>query len=335
VSDRPAGLPAGIRRLTVPTPFAVGPVNAYLIDGPPLTLVDGGPNLASSLTELERLLRDAGRRVEELELLVVTHHHMDHVGLTGAIAERSGAEVAFLGAARRLVEDYAAEAERDDAFAAALMRRHGVEASVVKALEATAARMRWFGAPAAVDRPLADGATLEIGERRLRVLHRPGHSVADVVLHDADAKLLIAGDHLLGRISSNALVARALDQPAGGPERARPLLDYRRSLQATRELDVDLVLGGHGPAFGDHRALIDRRLADQERRATRILAMLRDGPASAHAIAASIWGEVAITQAYLTLSEVLGHLDLLEDEGLVRETAGDGVGLFEHVGRGG
>ena len=90
-----------IHCIPVPTPFAVGRVNCYLVDDDPLTLVDTGPNSGTSLTELEAGLAVHGRRVEDLERIVLTHQHIDHIGLAQILADRSGAEVCALAAWRR------------------------------------------------------------------------------------------------------------------------------------------------------------------------------------------------------------------------------------------
>ena len=87
---------AGIRRLSIPTPFAVGRVNCWLVEDDPLTLVDCGPNSGDALDELETGLRALGHRIEDLERIVLTHQHFDHVGLVGILARRSGAEVVAL-----------------------------------------------------------------------------------------------------------------------------------------------------------------------------------------------------------------------------------------------
>src|SRR5258705_7477844 len=89
---------AGIRCLPVPTPFAVGRVNCYLVEDDPLTLVDAGPNSATSLTALEAALAEHGRRIEDLERIVITHQHIDHIGLVAILADRSAAEVCALEA---------------------------------------------------------------------------------------------------------------------------------------------------------------------------------------------------------------------------------------------
>ncbi|HLH65188.1 MAG TPA: MBL fold metallo-hydrolase [Solirubrobacteraceae bacterium] len=320
----------GIHPLAVPTPFAIGAVNAYLLAGDPVTLIDTGPNLATSLVALSRLLAGVGYAVEDIEVLVITHTHADHLGLTALVAERAGAEVCALDRAASFIENVDREMAAEDDFAARLMRRHGIDQDVTDALRSVATIVRGLAAPAAVTRPLSDGDEVVLGGRRLRVLHRPGHSPADMVLHDLDNRVLVAGDHLLSRVSSNALVTRPLDG-ASQAGRTRPLLDYRRSLLATRELDVDLVLGGHGPPVQDHRALIDERLHRQSLRAQRILELLSNGPRTAHELALDIWGRVAFTQAYLTVSEVLGHLDLLMSDGLVTEDRSGPVIRFAHT----
>ena len=82
---------AGIHCLPIPTPFRVGRVNTYLIDDDPLTLVDSGPNSGTALDALERALAAHGRRVEDLGLIVISHQHIDHLGLVSILARRSGA----------------------------------------------------------------------------------------------------------------------------------------------------------------------------------------------------------------------------------------------------
>ena len=97
-----------IHRLPIPTPFAVGRVNCYLIEDDPLTLVDTGPNSGKALDELERALAEHGRRIEDLERIVITHQHIDHLGLVehprrAAPAPRSARSTC----SRRSIEDFA------------------------------------------------------------------------------------------------------------------------------------------------------------------------------------------------------------------------------------
>jgi glyoxylase-like metal-dependent hydrolase (beta-lactamase superfamily II) len=307
---------AGIYRLQIPTPFAVGRVNCYLIEDEPLTLVDTGPNSGKSLDELEHQLRALGQGIEDLRLVILTHQHIDHLGLVEIIAARSNAEVAAIEPAVRVFENFGEDIEQDDRFAAGLMLRHGIPEDVVMALRSVSRSFRAWGAQAKITRPLHDGEELDLRDRTLQVQHRPGHSPSDTLLWDGERRILLCADHLIAHISSNPLISRPLD---GSSERPRALITYIESLRKTRELPAEIVLPGHGDPITDHRALIDERLALHRRRAEKIMELIVARPRSAYEIAQELWGNVAVTQAFLTLSEVLGHLDILEEEGRVRE----------------
>jgi glyoxylase-like metal-dependent hydrolase (beta-lactamase superfamily II) len=320
-----------IHALPVPTPFVVGRVNCYLVDDDPLTLVDSGPNSATSLTVLEAALVEHGRRIEDLERIVVTHQHIDHIGLVQILADRSGAEVCALDALAPWLARYSEVMEGDDAFAEAIMLRHGIPQDIAIALRAVTRSFRAWGASCAVGTPLADGALLEFADRAWRVHHRPGHSPSDTVFHDEASGELIGGDHLIKDISSNPLLSRPLDgaEPA---ERPKALVAYLASLRATRDMDLEVVYPGHGDPVEGHRALIDERFAMHERRAAKLHGLVAERPHTAHELAQELWGNVAVTQAYLTLSEVLGHVDLLLDDGRVVEEEADGVVHFVAAG---
>ncbi len=323
---------AGIRRLRIPTPFAVGRVNCYLIEDEPLTLVDTGPNSGKSLDELERQLADAGRSIEELELVVISHQHIDHLGLVEIVAERSGADVAAIEQVVGFVESYGSDTERDDEFAGGLMRRYGIPDDIVSALRSVSASFRGWGSAAKVTRPLADGEHLQLSNRSLEVQHRPGHSPSDTLFWDGERRILICADHLIAHISSNPLLSRPLD---GSDERPKALVTYLGSLARTRELNAEILLPGHGEPITNHVELIDERFAMHRRRAEKLRGLIAERPRTAYELAHSLWGNVAVTQAFLTLSEVVGHVDLLIDAGIVREVADGDVVRFEATGEAG
>jgi glyoxylase-like metal-dependent hydrolase (beta-lactamase superfamily II) len=316
---------AGVHRLAIPTPFAVGRVNVYLIDDEPLTLVDAGPNSGTSFDELQRGIEGLGHALEDIELVIITHQHIDHLGLVSLVAARAAAAVAAIDVAVPFVENFSAEAQADDDFARELMLRHGVPADVVAALQTVSQAFRAWGARTDVTRPLHDGEALALRDRTMHVHHRPGHSPTDTVFHDQDRRMLLAADHLLARISSNPLLTRPRD---GSAQRPKALVQYLESLAATREMDVDLVLPGHGEPITNHRALIDQRFTLHRRRADKIHRLIEQRPRSAYEIAQELWGDIAVTQAYLTLSEVLGHLDLLASDGRVRELTEAGASVW-------
>ena len=321
---------AGVHRLAIPTPFAVGRVNCYLIDDEPLTLVDAGPNSGRALDELQKALAAHGKTIEDIELVIVTHQHIDHIGLVDIVASHSGAQVAAIDAAVPFITDYSARAAADDDFSGQIMLRHGISEDVVHALQSVSRAFRAWGSKVNVTRELHDGDAIEMRGRTLEVHFRPGHSPSDTVFYDAGRRHLIAADHLIKHISSNPLITPGPGDDGADPaKRPQSLVTYLESLRKTQAMDVELVLPGHGEPITDHVSLIDERFRMHERRAEKIHRLIAERPRTAYEIAQALWGNIAVTQAYLTLSEVLGHTDLLLNDARVREIEDDRVVRFE------
>ncbi|HEY8302945.1 MAG TPA: hypothetical protein VIG42_00005, partial [Solirubrobacteraceae bacterium] len=259
---------------------------------------------------------------------------------------RSGAEVCALDRLAPWLAGYKREMEDNDSFSASIMLRNGIPQDVVYALRAVSASFRAWGAAAHVTRPLAHGETLQFASRAWRVLHRPGHSPSDTVFWDEASGELFGGDHLIKHISSNPLLSKPLELPSPGAEtgkgeevdplsssreheRPRALMTYLESLRQTREMDLAVVYSGHGDPVENHRDLIDERLRMHRRRADKLCGLIQARPRNAYELAQEMWGNVAVTQAFLTLSEVLGHVDLLIEAGRAVERETDRVVYFE------
>ena len=303
-------------RIPLPLPH-IGSVNAWLLPGEPLTLIDTGPCDDAALSALEAGLRRAGVRLEDLELVLVTHHHLDHSGLAATIAARSGARIAAYERAAAYGAHSEARGEADRRFSLALMRHHGVPDTVLADTEAFWEFLRRESDPYIAEIVLADGERIRAGGRDLRIVARPGHSTTDALIVDERERIAFVGDHLLARISSNTEIYPALE-PTGTRPRAR--VEYLESLRRTAAMPLRRLHTGHGPDITDHVELVAQRLADHERRCGRIVAALRAGGSTAYGIAADLWPETTILeQPLLVVWEVLGHLDLLLDAGRVRE----------------
>lgn len=313
----------GLHRVSLPAANEMGRVNAWIVDDDPLTLVDAGIHGPGALEALDAGFAAAGRRLQDVGLLLLTHQHTDHIGMVAEIVRRSGAEVAALGPIGPYLEDFPAEAAADRAYMADLLRRHGADAETVAGNDAGWARFHAAGEAARVTVPLAPGSRVTLRDRTFEVLHRPGHSETDVLFVDADARLMIAGDHLLRATPSVPVRDRPL--PAGDGARPYAASDddvavtvrYRASLRATRTLPVDLVLPGHGEAFEDPTATIDRHVEKQERDAAKLLQKAGEQPFTATGLAAAIWPQAPSSLAHVLLSSVLGELGLLREQGRV------------------
>jgi glyoxylase-like metal-dependent hydrolase (beta-lactamase superfamily II) len=318
---------SSIVEVRLPLPH-IGSVNAWLLKGEPLTLVDTGPRDERALDALERGLAREGVQLDDIELVLATHHHLDHIGLAATIQRRAGARVAVLDATAEYLERYEQRIAMDRRFSRALMAHHGVPGAVINGGEGFWDYLRDSAERFDADIRLSDGDVISAGGRDLRVLARPGHSSTDTLFVDDDERIAFVGDHLLAGISSNTEIYPAAE-PDGTRPRAR--VEYLANLRRTAGMPLERLLTGHGRPVSDHARLVGERLEEHRDRCRRIVAILEDGPRTAFAVAAGLWPEAILDeQPLMVVWEVLGHMDLLIDAGMVAERIGDdGQARFE------
>src|SRR4051794_26743977 len=153
---------AAVVQLPIPLIY-LGSVNVWLLKGDPLTLVDTGPANDEAYGALERQLALQGVAVEEIELVLVTHHHLDHSGLAAAVKARSGARIAAHRSTARWGRDYRRLVAGERAFTRGLMAAHGVPAAVIADSEAFFERIVAESRPFETDVVLVDGDTIRAG----------------------------------------------------------------------------------------------------------------------------------------------------------------------------
>ncbi|MEZ4769177.1 MAG: hypothetical protein R2844_12225 [Caldilineales bacterium] len=144
-----------------------------------------------------------------------------------------------------------------------------------------------------------------------QVLYCPGHAADLVCFYQSAARLLIGNDHLLANISSNAIVSAP---PLGEEIRRRPLIDYWASLRKVADMDVALTLTGHGEMVSDTAGLIEQRYALRQRRLARLLDLLASGSQTVWQLAQGLLPRMDANDAFLAVSEVIGHLDVLQSQ---------------------
>jgi glyoxylase-like metal-dependent hydrolase (beta-lactamase superfamily II) len=311
---------ADVAEISIPVPW-IGSVNLWLLRGDPLTLVDTGPANEAAFATLEEQLRANGVALTDIELILVTHHHLDHSGQAARIKELSGAAIAAHRGTASWGREYHARAAEERRFTLALIAAHGVPQEVIDATEPFYEYIEREGTAFETDRVLLDGETIRAGGRTLRVVFRPGHSMTDTLFVDDLAREAFVGDHLLAKITSGAELGPT-ELP--GDERRRALLEYLSNLRATAAMQLETCYSGHGPVIQDHRRLIEDRLAFHSDRLDRIAQHVADGSSTAFEIARRLWSdEVARTQTVLAIWEVVGHLDILVNRGTVLEQVDD------------
>jgi glyoxylase-like metal-dependent hydrolase (beta-lactamase superfamily II) len=307
-------LPDRIAHVALPTPFPVGPVNCYVLLDEPVTVVDPGMLWADSTRLLEATLAANGRGIGDIDQVVITHGHPDHYGAAGWLADAADASVVCGRAEVSKITQAADRATMVDVVA-----RLGIPATMRDTFRAFYDGVRQLSHP--IDqrrlRLLDDGDTLRAGGRHWDVHVTPGHSVGHVSLYDPAQRVLLSGDHLLACITPNPV----LEPDAATVEgRRRSLVEYLASLDRFVRIDPVLVLPGHGPRFHDVPALTEAMRHHHDSRADEILqAIRRLGEATPYELSGELFPHIKDFSVMLGVSEVVGHLDLLEDDGrLVR-----------------
>ncbi|HHS98449.1 MAG TPA: MBL fold metallo-hydrolase [Chloroflexi bacterium] len=308
------GAPPYLHRLSIPTPFPVGPVNVYVVEGDGLTLIDVGPRFQPAREALHEGLRRLGYRLNDVRQVILTHTHSDHAGMAAEVVEASGAQVLTHPLNFAELADYAAERERRLAFYAALMQEAGMPPEVMAQIAAARRGYSRFAQAVRPDLPLEDGTTIDLGGEPWQVLHTPGHTGGLICLYQPDRRLLLSSDHLLRDVSSNPIVEPPRKE---GEPRPKRLLDYLAQLKRVAQMEVDLALPGHGPPITDVKGLIEQRVAFHRQRAQEMLAVLAEGDRSAYEISVALFPDLDPINRFLAVSEVIGHLDWLEEQGKV------------------
>ena len=303
-----------LHAIELATPFPVGPVTVYLGDAPgePLTLVDTGPRTSRTRAALEDGLAHLGYRLADLSRIVVTHAHVDHFGLAAELVAASGAEVWSHPWDVPTLEAYETDRKARVGFYAALLREAAVPAEVMEAVGWVTQMMERYGQQVAVAGTLDEGDRLRLAGLDWRVLHTPGHARGLLCLYAAESRTLLSSDHLLADISSNPLVE---PPPPGEPKRLRSLALYRDSLRRVAEMDIERALPSHGPAIEDVAGLVEQRLAFHEQRLERVREALHNGARTTWDVTEDLFPGRTPLDTFLAVSEVIGHLDLLEIEG--------------------
>ncbi len=315
------------RTLAIPTPFAVGDVNLYLIEGSPLTLLDVGPNTPEAYNALVRQLKDCGYQISDIEQIIISHHHTDHVGLVQQVAEEANAPVIVHPYTKPFVESPKNARQWHDGFFQQVCIEGAVPDDMLSIINRTTHWIdRFVNAPATVARTINEGDHIWAGDIEWQVYYTPGHAGDLICLYHAATETLLASDHLILKISSNPLVEPS---PIGGL-RPRRLIEYIHHLERIAALRPQIAYSGHGQPITDVMGLVTERLALHQKRADRIHGYFADGPANLWQITEQMYGHIGQAEKFLALSEVLGHIDILENAGRLVRHNQDHIVFWQH-----
>lgn len=301
-------------RLTLPTPFPVGPVNAYLLPAEPLTLIDTGPDTQEARDSLASALAGMGLRPQDIARVVITHGHSDHAGLAAWFRENKAEVFIHPLEAEKLSGLDFWPARRE------YLRQLGVPDELLEAAHSLARRTASFRGGCLTDfRPLQEGDTLEFNGFSLAVLAVPGHTGGHLAFYQEENGVLLCGDTLLNKISPNPLAEVHPDRPG---KRSGSLSQFLSTMDRLKELEPELVLPGHGEALREAGQRIAGITDHHRQRLQQIRGMVQArGPCSPFELASQLYGRLSGWDVLLAVSEVSAHLDWLAARGDLEETA--------------
>ena len=311
-----------IHKIVIPTPYAVGDVNAFLVKGDALTLFDAGPKTDEALEAIKFGIKEAGYELSDIDQVVLTHHHPDHAGWVDAFPTKDILGHSYVDLwlkQEKSFVDY-----RLDFYKHHLHEQAVPEPYLSYILEVRS-ELEMIGRTP-LTKTISHGEEVP-GHKGLIAYYTPGHAQSHLIFHNEVTNEVIGGDLILDKVSSNPLVEPPTDLSF---ERPLSLLQYNESLKFIRDLNPKAVYTGHGDNVLNASQLVEERLARQQKRAMKVLEMLST-PKTIFEVTMELFPKVYAKQPGLTLSETLGQLDYLVEQQLATIDSHDGKLLYKNM----
>lgn len=319
------------KRIELPTGLGVGPVNAYLFTHPEVVLVDAGIKTEECWAALVDGLAVHGVSPTDIARVVITHPHVDHYGLAARITNESDAMVwiADLGAPW-ILADAGMWRQRLSYYRDDFLSHIGLPDDLVEGALAGMQALEKRADPVPAERMVTFRANgvLQMGGSAWQVLHTPGHASMQTVFYQPETRQLLSADMLLA-ITPTPVVEQP---PPGATGRIPALPQFMRSLAMLDELAIDHVYPGHGRPFGDHRRVIRRQRDRIRQRKGECLEYVRQGQSTIPELLESMYAHQPPGSRTVGLWMLVGYLDLLVDDNLVRQNEVDGIWHYRPTG---
>ncbi|MFX1603718.1 MAG: MBL fold metallo-hydrolase [Promethearchaeota archaeon] len=317
---------SGLHRIEVPTPFPVGDVNCYLIEGKPLTLIDTGPRTEDAYASLAAGIRKAGYSPHDIGQIVLTHGHVDHTGLAATIRRE---RIAQVGKPPQIFI-HSADGERVATYEDFMKYRVGSYLGMIMMggvphdeqpripRQALTDFYLRFGESVPDVTLLEEGDTLSTGIGILETLWTPGHSKGSSCFLCKESGLMFSGDHLLATISSNP----SLDYEE---QDHIPMLTYFDSLSKIKEHTGLLALPGHRDPISDVSSRIRGLRKEYREKFDQMRTFLTQEPQTLYRLSRLLYGDYDQSSLVLALAETYDVLKILSRDGEAKVEPLDGV----------
>jgi glyoxylase-like metal-dependent hydrolase (beta-lactamase superfamily II) len=316
----------GVELIELDTGSPVGPINTYLVYGEKLTLIDTGANLESNWLKLTSALEKLELTIYDIDQVLLTHHHIDHVGLLDRILEVHSIPVIGHSNNRPWLLPDKQFVEWHHIFFQQFLSEFGAPRELRGAGKQFFDNLQQLSCHEV-------NLTLELNEGDAipglsgwKILETKGHAQSHLSFYRENDLLLIAGDHIIKHISSNASIEPPI---IPNQEREKPLIQYMNNLKKCAEFSIDTVLTGHGSPISNLPELVKDRFIEIDKRASRINDIVKEDYKSGFDIINELFSKKTVKEQFmLVVYETAGHLDLLLDRGEISEITRNGVKFY-------
>ncbi|RLA43386.1 MAG: hypothetical protein DRR06_12240 [Gammaproteobacteria bacterium] len=305
-----------IVRIPSPTGFDVGDINSYVIlpqeGSKQLVLIDTGVGREVAWQALQAGLGQFGFSIKDITLVLLTHAHTDHFGQAPRIRRESGCEIWGHEVIHKSVADYLPEPPRIE-MEKDFFRRLGYDNDMYDKIFEYRDFVGDIFELCELDKTLVDGDVIPIQDFELQTIHTPGHCAEEVVFWQAESRQMFSGDHLLPDITPVCLLDIP-DEPRG--VRVHSLSQYYESTDKVLPYDAKYIYPSHGDVMQDHRELIAGYKLATERRLLKVSRIMeKHGSLTPFEVGQYLFPKAWESEPYAVSSEVMGHLDMLVDQG--------------------
>ncbi len=300
--------------IRVPNPFVEGRTCVYVIRTDPVTLIDTGIATDRAWEALVAGLAEINLTPADVQRIVLTHKHIDHIGSAWRLQRDHGAEIFIHETETAAINDVDPTGQRYAGVARSRLDEWGVPEDK-RPNTSNIAGPQW-NIQSAEPTPLRDGQTLPSAQGDIQVIHTPGHTMGSICLKYNDT--LFVGDHVLPEISPNV---------GGGDLKNRGLLRrYLDSLATIRDVcrrEPLLVMPGHGQPMESVTERCEELIGHHEDRLDQIITILDCEPElSVYEVASRLFGRMDDFHIILGGAEAQAHLEMLIEQSRVVETDG-------------
>ena len=304
-----------------------GPVNAYLLTGKIVTLIDTG--IMNTAHILNSALSEIRMTFSDIQQIIITHGHVDHFGAAKKIQESSASHIDIAASSDDLdLIEYGLEVP-----VAHLLKYYalmGVPHIYRDSVSQVVSILKSVSEKCIVDKYLSDGDIITAGDYEATIISTPGHTRGSICIYLRQEGILFSGDHILEHITPNAFVM--LEPGKDMPDRLSQA-EYYSSIEKIEKLSPRLTCPAHGKLIENLQITTGMYRDQYKQRLSNIMNILKKGESTVYQVGVELFPNIDVQklplEIYLLISEVYSHIQILERDGLVKSDTREGMIYFK------